>query len=127
MSLKQFPSHGTFSKEADLRLAAERRHEPGGKGDKGELEDPYHGHGPRLTAAVFNVEQAWDMLDLKKEHMEVTSEDVSGMEAMNRNEAARVAAAAGVKIDNTMTVAEAIKVSQAQETSPVSVCLGTPT
>ena len=110
MSLKQFPSHGTFSKEADLRLAAERRHEPGGKGDK-ELEDPYHGHGPRLTAAVFNVEQAWDMLDLKREHMEVESEDVSGMEAMNRNEAARVAAAAGVKIDNTMTVAEAIKVS----------------
>ena len=114
MSLKQFPSHGTFSKEADERAAAEKRQQLAARGQQHE-DDPYHGHGPRLTAAVFNVEQAWDMLDEKKQHLQVESEDTSGMDQMNRNEAARVAAAAGVKIDNTMTVGQAVQIYSRQK------------
>jgi hypothetical protein len=114
MSLKQFPSHGTFSKESDERAAAEKRQQLAARGQQHE-DDPYHGHGPRLTAAVFNVEQAWDMLDEKKQHLQVESEDTSGMDQMNRNEAARVAAAAGVKIDNTMTVGQAVQIYSRQK------------
>jgi hypothetical protein len=49
MSLKQFPAHGAFSKAKD---ESEKRINP-------KIKDP----NPRTVAAVFDVQDAWDMLE----------------------------------------------------------------
>jgi hypothetical protein len=81
MSLKQFPAHGTFSKARD---------EFNQKQDK-----PPPPPEPRSVATVFDVEDAWEMLDKRQQHEKKTNFKLGDHEKLD---AARIAAAAGIKV-----------------------------
>ena len=95
MSLKQFPSHGKFSQESD------RRH---------EFKDPegFRAIPPRLKAEVFDVNRSWKMLRQKKKAVQGENVALSGFKGMNRNDAARLAAAAGVRLSADFSVEQAV-------------------
>jgi len=85
MSLKQFPSHGKFSLESDLRH---------------EIKDPvaFRDIPPRLKADVFDVNKSWRMMREKKKVVDSENVAVAGFKNMTRTDAARIAAAAGLSI-----------------------------
>eukprot|EP00961_Rhodomonas_salina_P094896 1276672-Rhodomonas_salina.1 len=89
MSLKQFPSHGAFS---------------GHKVDPGEDEKPPG----RNIAQVFDVDQAWDMMEKKRGEIGEEMAQIEGLAALGRLDAARIAAAAGLKVDANFTIAQAV-------------------
>jgi hypothetical protein len=95
MSLKQFPSHGKFSQESD------RRH---------EFKDPegFAAIPQRLKAEVFDVNRSWKMLRAKKKTVQGDATASSGFKGMNRNDAARFAAAAGVRLSADISVEQAV-------------------
>lgn len=82
MSLKQFPAHGTFSKVKDDYDKATKPNNP-------EPE-------PRTVASVFDVNDAWDMLDKRQQFGQARMEFKLGN--TKKLDAARVAAAAGIKV-----------------------------
>jgi len=81
MSLKQFPAHGTFSKARDEFYQKQEKPPPPPE--------------PRSVATVFDVEDAWEMLDKRQQHEKMTNFKLGDHEKLD---AARIAAAAGIKV-----------------------------
>ena len=95
MSLKQFPSHGKFSLESDRRL---------------QIKDPeaFHEIPPRLTATVFDVNRSWKVMREKKKVVDGQNVALSGFKRMSRNDAARIAQAAGVRVTADFSIEQAV-------------------
>ena len=95
MSLKQFPSHGKFSLESDRRL---------------QIKDPaaYNAIPPRLSATVFDVNRSWKLMREKKKVVESQNIALPGFKSMSKNDAARIAQSAGVRVTADFSIEQAV-------------------
>eukprot|EP00282_Hemiselmis_andersenii_P031316 CAMPEP_0169467178 /NCGR_PEP_ID=MMETSP1042-20121227/22190_1 /TAXON_ID=464988 /ORGANISM="Hemiselmis andersenii, Strain CCMP1180" /LENGTH=206 /DNA_ID=CAMNT_0009580335 /DNA_START=148 /DNA_END=765 /DNA_ORIENTATION=+ len=98
MSLKQFPAHGTFSRVKD---DLDKQQNP-------KAPPP----APRTVATVFDVENAWDMLD-RRQHYEgakgIKDQAFATYSNVGKLNAARMAASSGIKVTKDFSVAQAIE------------------